>query len=88
VISYSSGQIILHKLMNYEDRFEDFVIRTSAPKWEISWKIDMHVSIKTLRFSTIGDFFLATGKNVVNIWKKDKLLGFNSELLHSGKDNL
>lgn len=48
----------------------------------------MLMRIKTLWFSTIGDFFLATGKNLVNIWKRDKLDCFNSEILLTGKENL
>lgn len=88
IISYSTGHLILHRLINREQSFQDFSIRTAAPKWMLLWKIDMLLRIKILRFSTIGDFFLATGKNLVNIWKRDKVESFNSEILLTRKENL
>lgn len=88
IISYSWGNLLLHRLENSENSYQDFTIRTSAPKWSLCWRIDLLLSIKCLWFSTIGDFFLATGKNLVNIWKRDNVDSFNSEILLTGKDNL
>ena len=48
------------------------------------WERHLTLPISTLRFSTIGDFFVATGKEVFSFWKKEKSRpSFKSEVFFS-----
>lgn len=48
------------------------------------WELDLFLPITSLRFSTIGDFFIATGREVFNLWRKDKTTPFfSSEVFYS-----
>jgi len=53
------------------------------------WELDLYLPITSLRFSTIGDFFVATGKQVFNLWRKDTTTPFfSSEVFFSVDKNL
>lgn len=69
-------------MQNPENSFSDHAIMTSAIRWDKVWVLDIYLPINWLRFSAIGDYFVATGEGVLNIWKKDSnSKSFNSELL-------
>jgi len=81
--------LILYTLDREHARGSDHAIMTSGLKWKIETKLEIYMPVKSLSFSTIGDFFLITGERVLNIWKKDETVdGFNSELMYSTKKEL
>lgn len=47
-------------------------------RWDAVWELELVLPITTLRFSTIGDFFIATGFEIFNIWRKDRSTPFFS----------
>jgi len=57
--------------------------------WDLVWELDLLLPINSLRFSTIGDFFVATGTEVFNLWRKDTTTPFfSSEVFYSVDKNL
>lgn len=74
IISFSKNKIILHRIKETPENpnfFKDQQLLTSALRWEAVWDLDLFLPINSLRFSTIGDFFVATGNEVFNLWRKD-----------------
>lgn len=52
--------------------------------WDIVWERNLQLPVTSVRLSTIGDFFVLTGKEIFNLWKKEKLRpSFKSELFYS-----
>ena len=69
--------------------YSDHAIMTSALSWDAVWELDLYLPINSIKFSTIGDFFIATGKEVFNIWRKDQNTPFfSSELFFSVNEKL
>jgi hypothetical protein len=57
--------------------------------WDAVWELDLFLPITSLKFSTIGDFFMATGDRVFNLWKRDKNTPFfSSEVFFSVQKEL
>lgn len=87
IISFSKDKIILHRVHEMKENptfYSDQTIMTSALGWDAVWKLELFLPINFLKFSTIGDFFVATGTEIFNIWRKDHSTPFfSSELFFS-----
>ena len=64
---------------------QDHAIMIKSLAWEKVMEIPLMVDdhLTSLRFSAIGDFFVATGPGLFNLWAKDDLDVFNSMMFAS-----